>query len=200
MAIRLSENSWHRKIQCYVLESSGSRFDAYRANSLCPYFWLTLFCLVVSPLVFILNLLKKPFNKLNIKTPTLFKKISSKAESDIRAIEISNKTKSIFKYLMVTLLSIWAFLTLGYFLGYFPSLEVFFKIFLIFLIIATALAVISLAVFGVMFAVFGGYLFLEKIPFFRRTFSNIGDFFEFTLPELLYSIKNKICPIIEWKD
>lgn len=45
MKVVLNKNSWHRKLQGYVL-GKPEEFP-----NLCPYFWLTVFCMLVSPYV-----------------------------------------------------------------------------------------------------------------------------------------------------
>lgn len=49
MGLKLKRNSWHRKLQQYVLGLSTSRYEDM--HNLCPYFWLTIFCLIVVPFV-----------------------------------------------------------------------------------------------------------------------------------------------------
>lgn len=49
MKINLSRTSWHRRLQRYVLGLSTYRADDF--PNLCPYFWLTVFCLLVVPFV-----------------------------------------------------------------------------------------------------------------------------------------------------
>jgi len=51
MALTLKRNSWHRRLQRYVLDIKTNREDDF-AN-LCPYFWLTVFCLLTVPFVFL---------------------------------------------------------------------------------------------------------------------------------------------------
>jgi hypothetical protein len=51
MKIHLSRHSWHRKLQNYVL-SIETHSDQDFPN-LCPYFWLTIFCMFAVPFVFI---------------------------------------------------------------------------------------------------------------------------------------------------
>jgi len=44
--IKLSRNSWHYKLQSIMFGSPPF------VNNFCPYFWLTIFCLLVSPFVY----------------------------------------------------------------------------------------------------------------------------------------------------
>lgn len=53
MEVTLSKNGWHRKLQTFVFPS------APMYNSLCPYFWLTVFCFLITvpfPIVPIIKL------------------------------------------------------------------------------------------------------------------------------------------------
>lgn len=47
MQVNLKRNGWHRRLQEYIFD------DPPTFNSLCPYFWFTVFCLISSPLVFL---------------------------------------------------------------------------------------------------------------------------------------------------
>ena len=49
MKINLSRNSWHRRLQRYVLQIPVSKSEDF--PNLCPYFWLTVFCIFASPFV-----------------------------------------------------------------------------------------------------------------------------------------------------
>lgn len=53
MRIKLNRNGWHRRLQNYVFNtpSHDVHFDLF--NNFCPYFWLTMFCVVVVPFIFI---------------------------------------------------------------------------------------------------------------------------------------------------
>lgn len=51
MGIKLNRNAWHRRLQKYVLDKSTSHIED--TMNLCPYFWLTIFCVIVVPFVFI---------------------------------------------------------------------------------------------------------------------------------------------------
>jgi hypothetical protein len=48
LSVKLSRNSWHRKLQLYTFGSSVPLFP-----NLCPYFWLTIACLFVGPLKYV---------------------------------------------------------------------------------------------------------------------------------------------------
>jgi hypothetical protein len=50
MQLTLNRNAWHRKLQKYVLGIDRTAKDDF--PNLCPYFWLTVFCLFASPFVF----------------------------------------------------------------------------------------------------------------------------------------------------
>lgn len=50
MQVSLKKNGWHRKIQEFVFDYPP------RYESLCPYFWFTVFCLIASPFVAIYQL------------------------------------------------------------------------------------------------------------------------------------------------
>jgi len=45
--VKLSHNGFHARLQKYVLGTIP--FE----TNFCPYFWITMFCLIVCPLVFI---------------------------------------------------------------------------------------------------------------------------------------------------
>lgn len=49
MQVNLSRNSWHRKLQSYVLHNDDD------FQNLCPYFWLTIFSLFAVPFVFLVK-------------------------------------------------------------------------------------------------------------------------------------------------
>lgn len=52
MEITLNKNGWHRKLQEFVFRNPP------RHNSLCPYFWLTVFCFIFTfmiPIVLIIR-------------------------------------------------------------------------------------------------------------------------------------------------
>lgn len=51
MKINLSRSSWHRRLQRYVLGIDISNDQDF--PNLCPYFWLTVFCLFVVPFVWL---------------------------------------------------------------------------------------------------------------------------------------------------
>jgi len=52
--VKLSKKQWHYKLQKFIfLNLEPSRFQ-----NLCPYFWLTIFCIIVSPIVFIFRIPK----------------------------------------------------------------------------------------------------------------------------------------------
>lgn len=46
MEVKLKRNGWHKRLQVWTF---GSKAPAF--NSLCPFFWTTVFCVLVSPLV-----------------------------------------------------------------------------------------------------------------------------------------------------
>lgn len=48
MEVNLKSDGWYNRLQEYVL--GYNKPDLF---SLCPYFWLTIFCVIVSPFVFI---------------------------------------------------------------------------------------------------------------------------------------------------
>lgn len=55
MEVTLKSNGWHRKLQTFVFP------NAPKYNSLCPYFWLTVFCAIftfIIPIVPIIKLVK----------------------------------------------------------------------------------------------------------------------------------------------
>lgn len=45
MKVSLSKDGWHTKLQSYVLKSKSDRIT--ESQNLCPYFWTTVFCLVL---------------------------------------------------------------------------------------------------------------------------------------------------------
>lgn len=51
MKVTLNRNGWHRRLQKYVLNVKPSSYDDL--PNLCPYFWLTIFCLLVVPFVWL---------------------------------------------------------------------------------------------------------------------------------------------------
>lgn len=53
MEVSLKRDGWHCKIQRWTFGSKTPQF-----NSLCPFFWLTIFCLLVSPVVALRDLVK----------------------------------------------------------------------------------------------------------------------------------------------
>ena len=58
MEVTLNKNGWHRKMQEFVFK------DAPRYNSLCPYFWFTVFCVIftfIIPIVPFVKLIKLIF-------------------------------------------------------------------------------------------------------------------------------------------
>lgn len=58
MEVTLNKNGWHRKMQEFVFK------DAPRYNSLCPYFWFTVFCIIftfIIPVVPFIKLIKLIF-------------------------------------------------------------------------------------------------------------------------------------------
>lgn len=59
MEVRLNRNGWHRKLQTFVFK------NAPLYNSLCPYFWFTVFCGIftfILPIVPVIKLIKLIFN------------------------------------------------------------------------------------------------------------------------------------------
>jgi len=58
MEVNLKRNGWHRKLQTFVFK------NAPRYNSLCPYFWFTVFCAIftfIIPIVPFIKLIKGIF-------------------------------------------------------------------------------------------------------------------------------------------
>lgn len=55
--IHFSEDSWHRRLQVWTL-------DIPRLDNLCPYFWLTILCLCLLPIISILKMLRWVLNKI----------------------------------------------------------------------------------------------------------------------------------------
>ena len=53
MEVKLNRNGWHRALQRWTFGKHAPQF-----NSLCPYFWTTIFCLIVSPFVAVYKLIK----------------------------------------------------------------------------------------------------------------------------------------------
>ena len=53
MKVKLQKNGWHSKIQSFVLGKNKPQFD-----SLCPYFWTTVFCILVTPFISFYKLIK----------------------------------------------------------------------------------------------------------------------------------------------
>lgn len=51
MKVTLNRNSWHRRLQAYVLKINTAHYDDF--PNLCPYFWLTIFCMAVVPFVWL---------------------------------------------------------------------------------------------------------------------------------------------------
>jgi len=60
LEIKLSRNSWHYKLQGYVLKRNRPNLFSF-----CPYFWLTIFCVLVVPFVFLKRTLYKGCDLLN---------------------------------------------------------------------------------------------------------------------------------------
>lgn len=60
MGINLNRNGWHRKLQNYVIGRSMSSSEDI--VNLCPYFWLTIFCLFVVPFVFVAKTINKAWD------------------------------------------------------------------------------------------------------------------------------------------
>lgn len=89
MEITLNKNGWHSKIQKYVFRSSTPRFYNF-----CPYFWLTLFCIPASIVIFILRTLMGAFliisNVFN-KMADLFEKIICVPAFEKSAINMNNE-------------------------------------------------------------------------------------------------------------
>lgn len=52
MEVTLNKNGWHRKMQEFVFK------DAPRYNSLCPYFWFTVFCVIFTFIIPIVPFVK----------------------------------------------------------------------------------------------------------------------------------------------
>ncbi len=50
LEVHLSRSSWHYKLQGWVFGSNQPNF-----YSLCPYFWLTIFCIIISPIVLLVK-------------------------------------------------------------------------------------------------------------------------------------------------
>lgn len=53
MEIKLSKNGWHSKLQSYVFRNDKPTF-----HNFCPYFWLTIFCLLITFIFPILPLVR----------------------------------------------------------------------------------------------------------------------------------------------
>jgi hypothetical protein len=70
MKVKLHKNGWHAKLQQFVL---GNRKPSF--NSLCPYFWTTVFCLIVSPFTIIYKTVKFIFSKIWKGISFIFNKI-----------------------------------------------------------------------------------------------------------------------------
>lgn len=49
MQIKFKRNSWHRKLQQYTLGLSPRSWADFQ--NLCPYFWITVFCMLIVPFV-----------------------------------------------------------------------------------------------------------------------------------------------------
>lgn len=62
MGLKLNRNAWHRKLQKYVLGLGTSRYDDM--PNLCPYFWLTIFCIVALVPKWVGSKVIKLFNKI----------------------------------------------------------------------------------------------------------------------------------------
>jgi hypothetical protein len=53
MKVTLNRNGWHRRLQHYVLGIKPGAQDDF--PNLCPYFWLTVFCLLVVPFIWLVR-------------------------------------------------------------------------------------------------------------------------------------------------
>ena len=56
MEVKLKRNGWHKKLQVWTFGDNAPNF-----NSLCPYFWTTVFCAMISPFVAVYKYLIKDF-------------------------------------------------------------------------------------------------------------------------------------------
>lgn len=59
MKLTFKRNSWHRKLQKYVLNLGDRSWDDM--PNLCPYFWLTIFCLLIVPFIFLFRIARTGF-------------------------------------------------------------------------------------------------------------------------------------------
>ena len=92
LEVKLSKNSWHYKLQGFILKE-----DRPELHSLCPYFWLTIFCLLISPftllyrliMLFVNTFMKYRKRVLDRRAKKFFENMSLEAALDV----IENKRK-----------------------------------------------------------------------------------------------------------
>lgn len=62
MKLKFKRNSWHRKLQKYTLNLGARSWDDM--PNLCPYFWITIFCILVVPFIFLFRITRTLFQGL----------------------------------------------------------------------------------------------------------------------------------------
>lgn len=93
MQVKLTNNSWHRKLQEWIFGENVIRF-----GSLCPYFWFTIFCLIAIPFICIFKTLSKIFKlTMNFIEKNIFEPIERKQAKELTHEQLISLYINIYK-------------------------------------------------------------------------------------------------------
>ena len=174
MKVTLHKNSWHVNLYRWVTGENPT----YNFKSICPYFWTTIAFVLISPLILIFKGLKLIINKLK-KSSNLKTEESKKSKI---AVWYDKNANRMFKWTLNLYLGICILILLsGFFLYLYKSVKKF---------------GLLMTLFG-MFSIIGAFTVMLLIVYL------ISSFFESdiwsSIKGMIYSQKNKVCPMIEWK-
>lgn len=216
--MKINENSWHVRFNEWVQEKTYNAISHYKSKkSLCSYFWHTIFNFMFVPFLIFLKLCK--FNEktkfiseftTNMESHFIFRKCKSRSMISLNLI-----LYSFFPYIMIFFL-LFLFIMMGIGIYAFYQCEYFFTASMILLSI---LGGGILVIFGIKFYEVASdnknKEYLARISellksgackyrcdadeiYYREQKEKYESSFRYLFIQFMKSIKNKVCPIIEF--